>query len=108
MSIICVSTFNNTTSKVFWITGTQMAVPERTLATLKEEGIDKLEGLFEFSKGDIDPVFECLCKPPGKVVNDKVVAMDPHVILAKSRKRVVVTAEETQYYAQVGRDITGP
>ena len=48
MSTIFAITFNNTTSKVFWIMGTQMAVPERTLSALKERGIYKPEDLFGF------------------------------------------------------------
>ena len=105
MSTICASKFNKKISKVFWITGNQMAVPERTPASLKEEGIDKPEDLFEFSKGDLDSVFESLRNPPGKLVNNKVVAMAPHVILEKSRKCIAVSVEATRYYAQVGRDI---
>ena len=83
-----------------------MAVPERTPASLKEEGIDKPEDIFEFSKGDLDSVFESLQNPPGKVVNNKVVIVAPHVMSENSRKRIAVTAEATQYYAQFGRDIT--
>ena len=50
MYTICAITFDNTTSKIFWIMGTQMVVPEITLAALKEEGIDKPKNVFEFSK----------------------------------------------------------
>ena len=39
-------------------------------------------------------------------MKNKVVAVAPHVMLAKSRNRITVAAEETLYYAQVGRDIT--
>ena len=106
MSTICASTFNKTTSKVFWITGTQMAVPETKLAALKEEGIDNPEHLFEFTKNNLGSVFESLRKSPVKVGDNKVVTVDPHVISVKLKKRIAVAAEATRYYAQVGRDIT--
>ena len=83
-----------------------MTVPDGTLTALKEKGIDKQEYLFELSKDELDSVFESLRKGPGKVVNNKVVAVAPQVILAKSRKPIAVAEEEMQYYAQVGRDIT--
>ena len=44
--------------------------------------------------------------PPRKVVSNNDVVEAPRVILAKSRKRIAVAAEEIRYYAQVGRDIT--
>ena len=106
MSNICASIFNNTTSNVFWITGTQIAVPEITMAALKEEGIEKPWYIFKFSKDYLNSVFESLQNPPGKVVNNKVVIVAPHVMSENSRKRIAVTAEATQYYAQFGRDIT--
>ena len=106
ISTICASTFNNTTSKVLWVTGTHMAVPERSLDALKEGGIDKPEDILEFLKDYLDSVFESLRKPPLKVLNNKVVAVSPHVMLEKSRRRIVVAAEAMRYYAQVGRDIT--
>ena len=73
-----------------------MAVPEITLAALKEEGIYKPEDLFGFSKDGLDSVFESLRKPPGKVVNNKVVAVALHFISENSRKRIAVAAEATQ------------
>ena len=39
-------------------------------------------------------------------MNNKVVIVAPHVMSENSRKRIAVTAEATQYYAQFGRDIT--
>ena len=106
MSTICPSTFSNTESKVFWMTGTHMVAPERKLAALKEEGIYKPEYLIRFSKDDLDSVFESLCKPPGKVENKKVTAVAPRVILEKSMERITVAAEVTRYYDQVVREIT--
>ena len=61
--------------------GTHMAVPETNMGALKEGGIDKPEDIFEFSKDDLDSVFESLRKPPVKVVNNKVVDLSPHFML---------------------------
>ena len=82
-----------------------MEVPETSLTTLKEEGIDKPEDIFEFLKDDLNSVFESLQKPLDKVVENKVIDVAPLVVSEKSKKRIVVTMGATQYYAQVGRDI---
>ena len=83
-----------------------MATPEITLSALKEERIHNPEDLFEFLKDDLNSVFESLRKPPVKVVNNKVVAVAPHIISENSRKHIAVAAKVTRYYAQIGRDIT--
>ena len=88
------------------MTGTQVAVPGIALSALKEERIDNPEDLFGFSKDNIDSVFGSLHRPPGKLVNNNVVTVAPHVILLKSRKCIAVAAKSTQYYAQFGRYIT--
>ena len=40
------------------------------------------------------------------MIDNKVITVDLHVILAKSKKRIAVAAEAMRYYSQVGRYIT--
>ena len=100
------SAFNAATTKTFWETGTHMAMPEDKRKGLKDEGITMPEDLFEYSKDDIKDIFAALKKLIGKIVNIVHVPKLPYTLSAKSKKLIIVAANATRYYTQVGRKLT--
>ena len=74
---------------------------------LKLEGINDPEDLFELSADNLYILFEST-KKPVRSVNNKgnYTAAHPMHISAKSKKHIIVAANATRYYTQVGRSIT--
>jgi hypothetical protein len=70
------------------------------------EGLEDIEDLFEYNKEDFESVFESLCKLPGTVEGSKLVPTSQKTVSTKSKKRIKIAAEDTRYYAQIGREIT--
>ena len=84
-----------------------MHISQRTADGFKLKGIADPENLFDFSADDLYSLFESMKKPVGSV-DDKsdYMAAHPMHISAKSKKRIIVAANATRYYTQVGRSIT--
>ena len=103
----CTSTFIATTTKTFWTHAEHMHISQRTADGFKLEGIDDPEDLFDFSAEKLYNFFESTKKPVGSV-DDKGDYTEAHPmhISAKSKKRIIVAANATRYYTQVGRSIT--
>ena len=84
-----------------------MHIYQRTINGFKLEDIDDPEELFDFSADDLYNLFESTKKPVGSVDNKGAyTAAHPMHISAKSKKRIIVAANATRYYTQVGRSIT--
>ena len=103
----CTSTFITTTTKTFWTHAENMHISQRTANGFKLEGIDDPEELFDFSADNLYSLFESMKKPVVSV-DDKVDYTEAHPmhISAKSKKRIIVAANATRCYTQVGRPIT--
>ena len=65
------SSFLRSTISAFWNEKTQMAMVDAAVAELVLEGIDNPGDLYEYSKGELESIFEVLKKQPGKVVSGK-------------------------------------
>ena len=70
------------------------------------EGIENPGDLYKYSKGELESIFEGFKKQPGKVFNGKYEQAAPLPISEKSKKRIIVAAEATRFYTQVGRPLT--
>ena len=70
------------------------------------EVIENPGDLYEYSKGELESIFEGFKKQPGKVVSGKYEQAAPLTISAKSKKRIIVAAEAARFYTQVGRPLT--
>ena len=105
----CTSTFISTTTKKFWTHTEHMHISQRTANGFKLEGIDNPEDLFDFSAEDLYSLFESMKNPVGSV-DDKgdYTTAHPMHISAKSKNRIIVAANSTSYYTQVGSSITPP
>ena len=104
--ITCTSTFIATTTKRFWTHAEYMHISQRTADGFKLKGIDDPEDLFGFSAENLYSLLESMKNPVGSVDDkfDYTVAHPMH-ISAKSKKRIIVAANDTRYYTQVGRSI---
>ena len=100
----CKSSFTLTTTRSFW--ENQIGVQVAKTAAINAEGIDRPEDLFDYSKDDLESVFENLRKPLVTVVSGVIVPVAPHALSSKSKKRIVMASDATRYYALIGRDIT--
>ena len=74
-----------------------MHISQRTAGGFKLEGIKDPEDLFDFSADDLYSLFKYMKKPVGSV-NDKgdYTAAHPMHISAKSKKRIIVAANNTK------------
>ena len=70
------------------------------------EGIENPGDLYEYSKSELESIFEGFKKQHGKVVNGKYEQAAPLLLSAKSKKRIIVAAEADIFYTQVGRPLT--
>ena len=100
----CKISFNLTTTRSFW--ENHMGVQVATTAAINNEVIDRPKDLFDYSKDDLESVFENLRKPLVTVVSGAIVPVAPHALSAKSKKRIVMSSDATRYYAKIWRDIT--
>ena len=84
-----------------------MHIYQRTADGFNIKGIDDPEDLFDFYADDLYSFLESMKKPVGSV-DDKgdYTAAHPMHISAKSKKQIIVAANATRYYTQVGRSIT--
>ena len=76
------------------------------VAGLALEGIENPGDLYEYSKVKLESIFEGFKKQPGKVVSGKYEQSAPLPISANSNKRIIIAAEATRFYTQVGRPLT--
>ena len=84
-----------------------MNISQRTVDSFKLEGIKDPEDLFDFSADDLYSLFESMQKPVGSVEDHgDYTAAHPMHISAKSKKCIIVVANATRYYNQVGWSIT--
>ena len=84
-----------------------MNISKRTANGFKLKGINDPEYLFDFSAEDLYSLFESMKNPVGSVFDKgDYTAAHPMHISAKSKKRIIVAANSTRYYTQVGRSIT--
>ena len=100
------SSFLRSTISAFWTEETQMAMSDTSVAGLVLEGIENPGYLYEYSKCKLESIFEVFKKQPGKVVNGKYEKAAPLPLSAKSKKRIIVAAEATRFYTQIGRPLT--
>ena len=84
------SYFSRSTISAFWTEKTQMAMADASVAGLVLEGIENPGDLYEYSKSELESIFEGFKKQPGKVVNGKYEQAVPLLISAKSKKRIIV------------------
>ena len=93
----CTSTFIATTTKTFWTHAEHMHIFQCTADGFKLEGIDEPEDLFEFSADDLHNLFKSM-KKPVRSVDDRgdCTAANPMHISAKSKKRIIVTANAVE------------
>ena len=103
----CTSTFIATTTKKFWTHAEHMHISQCTADGFNLDGIDDPEDLFDLSADDLYSLLEYTKKPVGSVDNKgDYTAAHPMHIYSKSKKRIIVAANATRYYTQVGRYIT--
>ena len=65
-------------------------------AEINAEGIDRPKDLFDYSKDDLESVFDNLRKPLVTVVSGAIVPVAPHALSAKSNKRIVMARDATR------------
>ena len=80
-----------------------MGVQVATMAAINADGIDRTEDLFNYSKDDLESVFETPMKPLVTVVSGVIIPVAPHAVPAKSKNRIVMASNATRYYSQIGR-----
>ena len=90
----CKSSFTLTTTRSFW--ANQMGVQVATTAVTNAEGIDRPEDLFNYSKDDLESVFENMRKPLVTIVSGAIVPVVPHTLSVESKKRIVMASNETR------------
>ena len=100
------SSFSRSTILAFWTKKTQMAMADTAIAGLVSEGIENPGDLYEYSKCELESIFEGFKKQPGKVVSGKYEQAAPLYLSSKSKKHIIVAAEATRFYTQVGRPLT--
>ena len=103
----CTPTFIATTTRTIWTHVELINISQGTADSFKLKGIDDPEDLFEFSADDLYSLFESMNKPVGSINNKgDYMAAHPMYISSKSKKHIIVAANATRYYTQVGRSIT--
>ena len=65
------SSFSRSTISAFWTKKTQMAMADASVAGIVWEGIENPGDLCEYSKCELESLFEGFKKQPGKVVSGK-------------------------------------
>ena len=100
------SSFSRSNISAFWTKKTQMAMADVPIAGLVLEGIENPGDLYEYSKRELESIFEGFKKQPGKVVNGKYEQSAPLLLSAKPKKRIIIAAEAARLYTQVGRPLT--
>ena len=100
------SSFSRSTISAFWTEKTQMEMVDASVAGLVLEGIENPRDIYKYSKCELGSIFEGFKKEPGKVVNGKYEQAPPLLLSAKSKKRIIVAAEASRLYTQVGRPLT--
>ena len=65
------SSFSRSTISAFWTEKTQMAMADAAVAGLVLEGIENPGDLYEYSKCELESIFEAFKKQPVKVVSGK-------------------------------------
>ena len=73
-----------------------MAIPNKTVLELFNEGIDTVDDISEFYKEATDQIVYNLHLPPSS---------DPFISSAKSQKRIIVAWYPVRYYKTIGRAI---
>ena len=102
----CTSKFETATTKTFWTDSAYMNCNTRTVAVFKKEGITNPEDLFDLDEDDLDNLFHSMRKPVGTIVASVNTDGNPMHVSTTSKKRIIVAANATRYYTQVGREIT--
>ena len=102
----CTSTFETATTKTFGTDSEYMHCNTRTVAGFKKEGINNPEDLFDLDKDDLDNLCQSMMKPVGTIVASVYIEGNPMNVSTTSKKRIIVAANATRYYTQVGREIT--
>ena len=92
--------------KQFWTDADYMALEERTVTKLKEEGIEKPLDLEDFDADTLKSIFAELRKPPKKKDGDKLQDQEPYALSAKSKMRILVAATAVEYYIMTARPLT--
>ena len=100
------SSFSRSTISAFWTEKTKMDMADASVAGLVLEGIENPGVLYEYSKSELESIFEGFKKQPGNLVNVKYEQAAPLLISANSKKRIIVVAEAAIFYTQVGRPLT--
>ena len=100
------SSFLRSAILAFWTEKTQMAMANVAVEGLVLEGIENPGDLYEYSKGELESIFEGFKKQPGKVVSGKYKQAAPLPLSAKSKKRIIVAAEAARFYTQYSRPLT--
>lgn len=106
---------------LFFEANDQMAIPPRTLAQLRNEGIHTVDDLSEFDKDTLKQIADNLRRPGGRVQDPNYVQPDPmpdpppavptvatppFIFGAKSQKPLQVACELVRFYDTVGRPLT--
>ena len=94
------SSFSLSTISVFCTEKNQMAMADVSVAGLVTEGIENPGDLYEYSKCELESMFEGFKKQPGKLVGGKYEQSAPLLLSAKSKKRIIVVAEAARLYTQ--------
>ena len=108
MAVNSSSTFDDPSTKAFWEDKAKgMALPPRTVAALKDEGIEDVTDLAEFAgKDGLQAVFMNLRKPESKLENNVLIPQPPFKCSAKSQKRLVAAVAASFYYDSTDRALT--
>ena len=83
-----------------------MAMADASVAGLVLEGIESPGDLYEYSKCELESIFEGFKKQLDKMVNGKYEQAAPLPLSANSKKRIIVADEAARLYTQVGRPLT--
>ena len=70
------------------------------------EGINNPDDLFDLDEDDLDNLFQSMRKPVGTIVASVYTEGNPMHVSTALKKRIIVAANATRYYTQVGREIT--
>ena len=100
------SSFSRSTISAFWTEKTQMAMAHVSVAGIVLEGIENPGDLYNYSKSELESIFEGFKKQPRKVVNGKYEEAAPLLLSTKPKKRIIIAAESARFYTQVGRLLT--
>ena len=98
--------FSCSTISALWTENTQMEMADAAVAGLALERIENPGDLYNYSKGELESIFEGFKKQPGKVVSGKYEQTAPLPLSVKSKKSIIVAAEAARFYTQVGRPLT--